>query len=74
MRDAQRAVDAVAVARLRTITIPACVAPVAHVMSAKAVEDGDVAAVHALPVDLCFAVLFTHVFTSSELFQDAILA
>ena len=74
MRDAQRAVDAVAVARLRAIATVPSVAPVAHVMSAKAVEDGDVAAVHALPVYLCFAVLFTHVFTSSELFQDAILA
>ena len=78
MRNAKRAVDAVAVldGRVAVVVLEhvVIVAVIAHVMSTEAVEQSRAAAVHALPVDLCFAVDFADCLTGADLFQDAILA
>ena len=50
------------------------VALVAHVVSAKAVEDSNGAAEHALPVYLRLTMLFTDILAGPNLFQYAILA
>ena len=58
----------------RSVACVPRVALVAHVVGSKAVEDGDIAAKHALPVYLRLSVLFTDILASSDLFQDAVLA
>ena len=78
MRDAKRAVDAVAVldGRLAVVVLEhvVIVAVIAHEVSTEAVEQSRAAAEHALPVDLCFAVDFTDCLAGADLLQDAILA
>ena len=58
----------------RPVPSVSSVALIAHVVSAKAVEDSNGAAEHALPVYLRLPVLFTDILAGSNLFQDAILA
>ena len=74
MVNAQRAVHSVAVPGLRSTACVPSMAPVAHVVRPKAVEHGNVAAEHALPVDLLLSVLFADVFAAANLFQDAVAA
>ena len=73
VRDAQRAVDPVAVFGSRSIPRVPRVALVAHVVGSKAMEDSNVAAKHAFPVYLRLSVLFTDILASSDLFQNAVL-
>lgn len=49
-------------------------AVIAHEVGAEAVEQCRAAAVHALPVDLCFAVFVTDLLARTNLLQDALLA
>lgn len=44
------------------------VALIAHEVSAKAVVNCNAAAVHALPIDLSFAVLITNCLTNADFF------
>lgn len=74
MRDAQRAIDSVAVSGSRPVAGISRVTPIAHVVSAKAVEDSDRTAEHALPIYLSLSVCFTDILASSYFFQDTVLA
>lgn len=68
VRDTKWAVMAVAVAKHNLAvrwSEPFVVAPLAEVVSAKAVEEGNAAAEHALPVNLSFAVLITDLLTGT---------
>ena len=78
MRNAKRAIDAMAVLDRRVAVVVlehvVIMAVVAHEMSAEAVEQCRAAAVHALPVDLCFPVNITDCLTSADRLKDTILA
>ena len=78
MWDAERAVDAMTVldGRVAVIVLEhvVIVAVIAHEVSTEAVEQSRAAAVHALPVDLDFAVCVTDCLTSANFFQNAVLA
>ena len=57
VRDAKGAVDTTTVLQLRIAgAIVLIVARVAHIVGAKAAEEGNVTAIHALPVNLLFAM------------------
>ena len=47
---------------------------IAHIVSAEAAKHCHTAAVHALPVDLCFAVFVTNLLARTNFLQDALLA
>ena len=72
MVDAQRTVHSVAVPGLGPIPCVPTMAPVAHVVRPEAVKHGNVAAEHALPVDLFLFVNFAYAFAATNLFQDAV--
>lgn len=58
---AKRAIDSVAVLELNVVvrwTAVLIMAVITEVMGTKAIEEGDVAAVHTFPVNLLFAMLF----------------
>ena len=76
VRDAKRAVNAVAVADLLIdmVAVVGVVAGLAEVGCTEAAVDGDAAAVLALPVDLREAVLLTLGGASANLAQEAALA
>ena len=74
MRNSKRTVHPVAVARVRPVTIPSSVAPIAHVVCSKAEEDSHRAAIHALPVNLGLSMSLTDVLARADLLQDAVLA
>ena len=78
MGNAQRAIDTVSVLDRRVTVIVfahvVLVALIAHEVSAKAVVNCNATAVHALPIDLSFAVLITNCFTDTDFFQNTVLA
>ena len=78
MRNAKRAIDAMAVLDRRVAVVVlehvVIMAVVAHEMSTEAVEQCRAAAVHALPVDLCFSVNITDCLTGADRLKDTILA
>ena len=77
VRHTERAVDSLAVTQLHLVVRrPAVliVASFAEVVRAKAVEQGDGAAIHALPVDLLRAMLVTALHSGSVCFHLAVTA
>ena len=72
MVDAQWTVYSVAVSGFGSIPCVPTMAPVAHVVRPEAVKHGNVAAEHALPVDLSLFVNFAYAFAATNLFQDAV--
>ena len=78
MGNAQRTIDTMTVLDGRvTVVVFAhvvLVALIAHEVSAKAVVNCNAAAVHALPIDLSFAVLITNCLTDADFFQNTVLA
>ena len=76
MRNAKRAIDAIAVLERRfPALIPLFIVAVdAHVVSSKAMVSGLIAAEHALPVNLRTTMFLTCCLTSADVFEQAGLA
>lgn len=77
VRHTKRAVDAVAVTKFNVVvrrSEPLVMASLAEVMRAEAVEEGHVAAEHALPVDLLTTMLLAVILTCTVSLHLALLA
>ena len=75
MRDAKGAVDTTTVLQRRIAgAIVLIVARVTHIVGAKAAEEGNVAAIHALPVNLLFAMNLAIVLSFANIDDEAVLA
>ena len=68
MRDTQRAINSMAVARLWAVACVSSVTSIAHVVCPKAMEYGNRTTKHALPVNLCLSMSLADVLASANLF------